>query len=306
MAKEKELKEVLSQITFRDDAKVQEQIVDHLRQVKTRMGRIRRKILVMSGKGGVGKSMVTVNLALAFARIGHTVGILDVDLNGPCVPAMLGLNGQHFTITSEGALPPTGPLGMKIASMEFLLQPDAPVRWKGPMELSPVWLGLQEMSVIREFLADIAWGELDYLFTDLPPGAAADKPPVLAGYLPELDGAVIVTIPSEVATQVVKKSITYAREVGIRVLGLIENMSGTVCHRCGAKEPLFAGDAEQIAKEMEVPFLGRVPFDRALGAAADRGEPLLDPEQPSVRHFAGIAERLTQALEFKKLLAVRL
>ncbi|MEW6323855.1 MAG: Mrp/NBP35 family ATP-binding protein [Nitrospirota bacterium] len=303
MAEERDLKQVLSRIKYTDDAKVQEQIVDQLLQVKTRMGRIKRKILVMSGKGGVGKSMVTVNLALAFARVGHTVGLLDIDLNGPCVPAMLGLKGQRFTLTGDGALPPVGPLGIKVASMEFLLQPDAPVRWKGPMELSPVWLGLQEMSVIREFLADIAWGELDYLFTDLPPGAAADKPPVMAGYLPELDGAVIVTIPSEVATQVVKKSISYARDVGIKVLGLIENMSGTVCQRCGAEEPLFSGDAERIARDMDVPFLGRVPFDRALGGAADRGEPLLDPDQPSVRHFAQIAERLTQALEFKKMMA---
>jgi ATP-binding protein involved in chromosome partitioning len=306
MAELKDLKQVLSQLKYRDDAKVQEQIVDQLLQVKTRMGRIKRKILVMSGKGGVGKSMVTVNLALAFARAGHRVGILDVDLNGPCVPAMLGLKGRHFTLTADGAVPPTGPLGMKIASMEFLLHPDAPVRWKGPMELSPVWLGLQEMSVIREFLADIAWGELDYLFTDLPPGAAADKPPVMAGYLPELDGAVIVTIPSEVATQVVKKSISYARDVGIKVLGVIENMSGVVCHRCGAEEPLFVGDVERLAREMGVPFLGRVPFDRALGAAADHGEPLLDPEQPSVGHFTQIAQRLTQALEFKKIMATHL
>jgi ATP-binding protein involved in chromosome partitioning len=306
MAELKDLKQVLSQLKYRDDAKVQEQIVDQLLQVKTRMGRIKRKILVMSGKGGVGKSMVTVNLALAFARAGHRVGILDVDLNGPCVPAMLGLKGQHFTLTADGAVPPIGPLGMKIASMEFLLHPDAPVRWKGPMELSPVWLGLQEMSVIREFLADIAWGELDYLFTDLPPGAAADKPPVMAGYLPELDGAVIVTIPSEVATQVVKKSISYARDVGIKVLGMIENMSGVVCHRCGAEEPLFVGDVERLAREMGVPFLGRVPFDRALGAAADHGEPLLDPDQPSVGHFTQIAQRLTQALEFKKIMATHL
>ncbi len=306
MAEEKDLKTILGQIRYSDDAKVQTQIVDQLLQVKLRMGRIKRKILVMSGKGGVGKSMTTVNLALAFARAGHTVGILDVDLNGPCVPAMLGLKGRQFTFTNEGAIPPTGPLGMKIASMEFLLQPDAPIRWKGPMELSPVWLGLQEMGAIREFLSDIAWGELDYLFADLPPGAAADKPPVIAGYLPELDGAVIVTIPSEVATQVVKKSISYARDLGIKVLGLVENMSGVVCRRCGEEEPLFTGDAELIAREMEVPFLGRVPFDRALGAAADRGEPLLDEHQPSVRRFTEISERLIQILEFKKLLAARL
>ena len=119
MAEEKDLKTVLKNIKFTDHAKVQEQIVDQLLQVKTRMGRIRRKILVMSGKGGVGKSMVTVNLSLAFARAGNKVGILDVDLNGPCVPGMLGLKGQQFSFTEEGAIPPTGPLGMKIASMEF-------------------------------------------------------------------------------------------------------------------------------------------------------------------------------------------
>ena len=306
MAEEKDLKIILKNIKFTDHAKVQEQIVDQLIHVKKRMARIRRKILVMSGKGGVGKSMVTVNLSLAFARAGNTVGILDVDLNGPCVPGMLGLKGQQFSFTEEGAIPPTGPLGMKIASMEFLLHPNAPVRWKGPMDLSPVWLGLQEMGVIREFMADIAWGELDYLFADLPPGAAADKPPVIANYLPDLDGAVIVTIPSEVATQVVRKSILYARDLGIKILGLIENMSGTICHNCGAEEPLFGGDAAQVAKDMDVPFLGRVPFDRTLGAAADGGRPLLDGEQPSVRHFTELADRLTQTLDLKKILATHL
>ncbi len=199
MKPEKDLKSILKNLEYRDDAQVQKQLVDQSIDLKIRMGRIKRKIVVMSGKGGVGKSMTTANLALAFARAGHKVGVLDVDLNGPCIPKMLGVQGK-FEITEEGAIPPVGPYGMKIASMEFLLkQEDTPVQWKGPMELSPVWLGLMEMNVIRELLADIAWGELDYLFTDLPPGAAADKPPVIAGFIPELDGAVVLRSPKRLS-----------------------------------------------------------------------------------------------------------
>ena len=171
---EKDIKSILSKLEFPDDAKVMQQIADQTLQVKTRMGLIRHKLVVLSGKGGVGKSMVTVNLALAFARQGFRVGILDVDLNGPCVPKMLSLKGQRFEFGGEGAIPPIGPLGIKVASMEFFLRQDSPVRWKGPMDLSPVWLGMMEMSVIREFLGDIVWGELDLLLADLPPGAAEE------------------------------------------------------------------------------------------------------------------------------------
>ena len=122
-------------------------------------------VAFVSQKGGVGKSMTTVNLALALARQHARVGLLDVDLNGPCVPRMLGLHGRSLTMTPEGAVPPVGPLGVKVASMDFFLGATSPVRWKGPMDLSPVWLGLMEMNVIREFLADVVWGELDYLLT---------------------------------------------------------------------------------------------------------------------------------------------
>src|SRR5215470_837787 len=226
MAPEKDLKEILGKLQYSDDAKVIQQITEQMKQVQARMTGIRYKLVVMSGKGGVGKSMTTVNLALALARLGNKVGLLDVDLNGPCVPRMLGMHGLSLPMTSQGATPPSGPLGVKIASMDFFLSAASPVRWKGPMDLSPVWLGVMEMSVIREFLADIIWGELDYLLADLPPGAAADKPPVIVGFLPELDGAVVVTTPSQVSTDVVKKSILYARDTGIPILGLIENMSG--------------------------------------------------------------------------------
>lgn len=301
---EKDLKSILSRIQYPDDAKVMQQIVDQTLQVKTRMGLIRRKLVVLSGKGGVGKSMVTVNLALAFARQGLRVGILDVDLNGPCVPKMLGMKGQRFEFTPEGAIPPTGPLGIKVASMEFFLKPDSPVRWKGPMDLSPVWLGMMEMSVIREFLGDIVWGELDLLLADLPPGAAADKPPAIVGFLPELDGAVVVTTPSEVSTDVVKKSIVYARDVGIRVVGLIENMSGFLCPECRTESDMFegSGNVSELCAQLEVPLLGRIPLDRKISQACDRGTPLLEESEPIPGRFQEIAENIGQHVMIVKIM----
>lgn len=299
MPTEKDLKTILKKIAYRDDAQVQKQLVDQSLQVKIRMGRVKRKIVVMSGKGGVGKSMTTTNIALAFARAGHKVGVLDVDLNGPCIPKMLGVQGK-FEITSEGALPPVGPYGMKIASMEFFLkQEDTPVQWKGPMELSPVWLGLMEMNVIREFFADIIWGEMDYLFTDLPPGAAADKPPVIAGYIPELDGAIVVATPSEVAKAVVKKSIHYARGAGIPMLGLLENMSGALCPECGTTVPLYEGGCADLCEEMGLPLLGKIPFDRELALACDQGRPLSEGH-PIAKRFDEIAKHLHGFLESKR------
>lgn len=301
MPQEKDLKSILKNIEYRDDAQVQKQLVDQSIQVKIRMGRVKRKIVIMSGKGGVGKSMTTTNLALAFARKGHRVGILDIDLNGPCIPKMLGVKGR-FEITPDGAVPPTGPYGMKVASMEFFLkQEDTPVQWKGPMELSPVWLGLMEMNVIREFFADIVWGEIDYLFTDLPPGAAADKPPVIAGFIPELDGAVVVSTPSEVAQAVVRKSIHYARNLGIPMLGLIENMSGALCPECSTPVPFFEGGCDDLCREMDVPLLGKIPFDRQLSKACDSGRPL--PEDHSImKYFDAVARNITTTLESKKSL----
>ncbi|MEO5657334.1 MAG: P-loop NTPase [Nitrospiria bacterium] len=307
MSPSNDLKTILGKLQFPDDAQVMRQIVDHTLQVKMRMGRIKRKIVVMSGKGGVGKSMTTVNLALAFARRGQAVGVLDVDLNGPCVPKMLGMSGRRFDSTPNGATPPVGPLGIRVASMDFLLRDEhAPVRWKGSMELSPVWLGMLEMNVIREFLADIAWGELDLLLADLPPGAAADKPPALANFLPELDGAVVVTTPSEVTTDVVRKSVVYARDVGIPVIGLVENMSGYHCPQCGHESDLFVGDVEAVARDLDVPMLGKIPFDRELSLSCDRGEPIIDSGHPMVKRFDEVAQRIVDCLNFKEILAKNL
>jgi ATP-binding protein involved in chromosome partitioning len=304
--KNSDLKAILGKLQYTDDAKVIQQITAQMRQVQTRMAGIRHKLVVMSGKGGVGKSMTTVNLALAFARAGHRVGLLDVDLNGPCVPRMLGMHGQSLTMTVDGALPPVGPLGIKVASMDFFLDGASPVRWKGPMDLSPVWLGLMEMNVIREFLADVSWGELDYLLTDLPPGAAADKPPVIAGFIPDLAGAIVVTTPSEVASDVVQKSITYARDMGIKVLGLVENMSRYRCPSCGDEHELFDGDSAALCEALDVPLLGRIPFDRTLARSFDKGLPLLDGQHPTIQRYQEIAERIRSILEYKKVLAEKL
>lgn len=306
MPPDKNLKDILTKLQYRDDAKVVEQITAQMRQVQGRMAGIKYKLVVMSGKGGVGKSMTTVNLALALARMGHKVGLLDVDLNGPCVPRMLGMHGQRLTITPEGALPPVGPLNLKVASMDFFLDATSPVRWKGPMDLSPVWLGLMEMNVIREFLGDVIWGELDYLLTDLPPGAAADKPPVIAGFIPDLAGAVVVTTPSEVASDVVQKSITYARDMGITVLGVIENMSRYRCPSCGAEHELFEGNTDAMCEALDVPLLGRIPFDRTLAKTFDKGVPLLDETYPTLERYRQIAERVVTLAEYRKVLAEKL
>jgi len=303
---DKDLKAILGKLQYTDDAKVVQQITEQMRQVQARMAGIQHKLVVMSGKGGVGKSMTTVNLALALARQGHRVGLLDVDLNGPCVPRMLGMHGQTLTITPDGAIPPVGPLGIKVGSMDFFLQAASPVRWKGPMDLSPVWLGVMEMNVIREFLADIIWGELDYLLTDLPPGAAADKPPVIAGFIPDLAGAIVVTTASEVASDVVQKSVAYARDLGIRVLGIIENMSQYRCPSCGAEHELFEGNTEAMCEALGVPLLGRIPFDPTLARTFDKGVPLLDEQYPTIRRYQEIADRVRSLVDYKKVLAEKL
>jgi len=301
-----DLKDILGKLKYTDDAKVVQQVTEQIKAVKRRMASVRRKLVVMSGKGGVGKSMTTVNLALAFARQGHTVGVLDVDLNGPCVPQMLGMRGQRFTITPDGAIPPIGPLGLKVGSMDFFLDELAPVRWKGPMDLSPVWLGLMEMNVIREFIADIVWGDVDYLLTDLPPGAAADKPPVIAGFIPDLDGAIVVTTPSEVASDVVRKSIAYARDLGINVLGMVENMSMYRCPQCGTESELFEGDTEALCQALDLPLLGRIPFDRTLAKSFDKGLPLIDGDYPTLKRFDEIVTRIKTLLDYKKIMARQL
>ncbi len=233
-----------------------------------RMGKIRHKIAVISGKGGVGKSTVTVNLAMAFAAHGYVnrIGILDADITGPCVPKILGIKGQKLQAGPPGIFPAIGPLGMKVVSMDFLLPSDeAPVIWRGPLK----------MKAIQQFLSDIVWGELDFLFIDLPPGTG-DEPLSVMQLLPDMDGVVIVTIPSEVSQIVVKKAVTFARRLNVPVIGVLENMSGFVCPKCGEKADIFrSGGGKQIAKDLDVPFLGSIPIDPKICEDSDKGTPFI-------------------------------
>lgn len=264
-------------------------------RLRARMAAVGRTIAVVSGKGGVGKSAITANLAVSLAARGLRVGVLDADLNGPSIAKMLGVRGGTLRVTDAGVEPARSAEGVRVLSMDLLLPSDeTPVVWDAPTQTDAhTWRGSMEGSVLREFLADTAWGTLDILLLDLPPGS--DRLPTVAGLWPGLSGAVVVTIPSEVSHLVVKKSITLAREAGVRLLGLVENMAGYVCLRCGEVGALFEGPGgETTATQLGLPFLGRVPFDPRLAAAADRGRPFVleHADTPAGRALSAVAERL--------------
>lgn len=256
---------------------------------------IKHKIAVISGKGGVGKSTVAANLAMSFAVHGYKdhVGILDVDIHGPCVPKLLGVKGKKCQISPLGALPVTGPEGIKVVSMDFLVKSqETPVVWRGPLK----------MQVIRQFLSDFMWGELDFLFIDAPPGTG-DEPLSVMQLIPEMDGTIIVTIPSEVSEDVVKKAVTFSKHMGIPVIGIVENMSGFVCPKCGEEiNILGAGGGKRIAEELNVPFLGQIPIDPKICEEADKGIPFVKGHKDSsaAKAFKEIVKNVEDFLETKK------
>ena len=271
------------------------QIDEQELKVRERMNKVRHKIAVISGKGGVGKSTVTVNLAMAFAMHGHVnrVGILDADIHGPSVPKMLGIAGQRLQVGPPGAFPASGPLGIKVVSMDFLLPDEnSPVIWRGPLK----------MSAIRQFLSDIVWGDLDILLIDLPPGTG-DEPLSVAQLLPEMDGVVIVTIPSDVSQIIVKKSAFFARQLGMPIIGIIENMSGFVCPKCGFRADIFqSGGGRKIAEELRIPFLGSIPIDQRVCQDSDKGTPFIleHANSPASKSFAEIVDRVRGFLKKKE------
>ena len=261
-------------------------------RLKQNMARIRHKIAIISGKGGVGKSTVTVNLAMAFATLNRAkkVGILDADITGPSVPKILGVHGQRFPVGPPGVFPVSGPLGIKVASMDFLLPSDeSPVIWRGPLK----------MGAIRQFLSDILWGELDFLFIDLPPGTG-DEPLSIMQLIPEMDGAIIVTQPSEVSEIVVKKAVTFSRQLNVPVIGVIENMSGFTCPKCGETINIFKeGGGQRLAEDLSVPFLGRIPMDPLVCEDSDKGVPFIAEhvDSPAAKAFESIVEKVADFIE---------
>jgi len=219
----------------------------------------------MSGKGGVGKSTVAANVAISLALSGKSVGLLDVDIHGPSIPKMLKL-GDAAVRMKNGVIQPVEKAGLKVMSIGFLLRDrDEAVIWRGPMKIG----------VIKQFLKDVEWGDLDYLVIDSPPGTG-DEPLSVAQLAAPVDGAVIVTTPQDVATADVRKSINFCRQLNLPVLGVVENMSGFVCPKCGTVTDIFkAGGGERMAADTGVPFLGRIPVDPAVGEACDDGKPFV-------------------------------
>ncbi len=265
------------------------------KRLRTRMSKIKHKIAVISGKGGVGKSTVTVNLAMAFALHGYanSVGVLDADITGPCVPKIIGLHGQRLQGGPAGVFPAIGSLGTKVASMDFLLpSEDSPVIWRGPLK----------MKAITQFLSDIVWGDLDFLFIDLPPGTG-DEPLSVMQLIPEMDGAVIVTIPSEVSQIVVRKAVTFSEKLDIPVIGILENMSGFVCPECGAEVDIFKiGGGRKIAEDLKVPFLGSIPIDPEICKDSDKGTPFIinHAKSPATKAFMEMVEKIEAFLGVEK------
>jgi ATP-binding protein involved in chromosome partitioning len=275
------------------------QVEAQLETVKRRLAAVRHKVAVASGKGGVGKSTVTATLASCLASWGVKVGVLDADIHGPAMAKMLGVRGQGLKVSPDGVEPVIGPWDIRLMSIDLLLPGDAtPVAWKGPQGHAFVWQGTMEASTLREFLGDVRWGALDLLLVDLPPGPEAL--PTLFQLVPDLSGAVIVTTPSQVSQLVVGRFIASARELGVPIVGLLENMAGYVCPTCGQVGELFhGGDADSLAREWGIPHLGKIPFDPRLSGATDRGEPFLSrfSDSPAARAFTAVAENLRSLLE---------
>ncbi len=256
-------------------------------RLKKSLARIKHKIVVMSGKGGVGKSTVTVNLATALAMRGYEVGILDADIHGPNIPKMLNIENEDVMSDQDGLMPVLVPPHMKVMSMAFLLQdPDTPVVWRGPIK----------MGALRQFVADVKWGDLDFLVVDLPPGTG-DEPLTIAQLLEDADGAIIVTTPQDVALLDSRKSVTFAQALKMPVLGIVENMSGLICPHCHNTIELFkVGGGERAAQEMGVPFLGRVPLDPNVVLGGDDGSPIVlkDKSNPASKAFDEMVERILE------------
>jgi len=264
------------------------------------MTHVNYKIAILSGKGGVGKTSVTVNLAAAFHTRDRVVGIFDADVHGPSVPKMVGVRTEMRDILrgSHGIDPVVTEHGLKVMSVALI--------W--PTDMTPImWRGQYKARVLRQFLSAIKWHEMDYLFVDLPPGTG-DEPITIMKSIPDLDGIIVVTTPQEISTQVCSRAINAAKELRVPILGLIENMSHYVCPGCGKVEYLFGkGLGERLAKTFNIPFLGGIPLDGQYSDAADSGVPIVFkyPESLTSKAMMKIADALTEHLPQREKVVVK-
>ena len=265
---------------------------ERMESIKKNMEKIKYKIVIISGKGGVGKTTVAVNLAMSLASIGLRVGILDVDITGPNVVKMLGISPElkpRVDPEAKKFYPVNGPLNMKVMSMAFLtLNPDEPVIWRGPMK----------MGAVRQFLGDAIWDELDYLICDLPPGTSDETLDILQ-LIPD-ENVIVVTTPQEVALMDARKTIKMSMVMERKVLGIIENMSGFKCPHCGEYIDLYPpGGAEKAAKDFNILLLGKIPFEVELGIQGDKGLPFVikDPNSESAKAFKQVVKQIQKIVE---------
>ena len=246
------------EVTGSDASAIGPQVSRQQQRIEERLARVGLLVGVMSGKGGVGKTYVTAGLALAFGERGLRVGVLDADLAAPTAARVLGASGP-VAVDEEGVHPATGRGGVRVFSTDLLLEEGAPLRWHEPDTARFVWRGTLEAGALREFLSDVVWGDLDVLLIDLPPGT--DRLQDLAELAPGVAGVIAVTIPSEESRRAVGRAMRAAREAGLALLGVVENMSGYACPGCGARTSLFPGDAgDTLAAEFGVPLVARIPF----------------------------------------------
>ena len=249
------------------------------------LANIKNKLIVISGKGGVGKSTVAVNLAYGLAKKGQKTGIMDVDIHGPNVAKMLGIEDKKLVMSETGIEPVEVIENLKAVSLALIMEDrDQPIVWRGPLK----------MGVIKQFLADVHWGELDYLIVDSPPGTG-DEPLSVCQLITDIDGAIVVTTPQDVAILDSRKCVGFARQLNIPFIGVLENMSGLVCPHCGEEIEMFgAGGGEKAATELAVPFLGSIPMEPDMVKAGDSGRPFVhfDKEAPVAKIMKGIIEKI--------------
>ena len=260
------------------------------KQLKEKMSKIKHSLIVMSGKGGVGKTTVAVNLAYALSITGKKVGILDIDLHGPNIAKMLGVEDRTIFSCESGIDPVLVSANLKAVSIAFLgNNPDQPIIWRGPAKAA----------VIRQFLSDVNWGDLDYLVIDSPPGTG-DEPLSACQLIPNISGIIIVTTPQDVAILDARKSVLFAKEIKIPVVGIIENMSGFICPHCHVETDIFKkGGGEKAAEGLKVPFLGRVPFQPEFVEFGDKGTPFVSFQEKSkaAEAFMGIVDKIKEFVE---------
>ena len=275
----------------RAENKAVQKKIDDNKKVNDNLNKIKHKIVVMSGKGGVGKSTIATNLAFSLSQHGYEVGLMDVDINGPDIAKMLGIENERLTPIDGGIAPVLVPPHLKVVSMAFLLQDrDTPVIWRGPLK----------MSAIKQFIGDVKWGELDYLIIDLPPGTG-DEPLSIAQLIPG-GHAIIVTTPQDVALLDSRKAVNFAKTLKMPIIGILENMSGLTCPHCNKTIDLFkTGGGSKAASDLTVPFLGSIPIDPKIVETGDSGKPfvLTYSKSKSTKEFNAIIKKIEKFVNNK-------